>query len=86
MNALTWVIIGLAVGWLASSIGDDPERGVIGEVAIGIVGAVLGGLASQALLDDGLPGLEPVSLLGAAIGAIVVVALERRLLTRNGAS
>jgi uncharacterized membrane protein YeaQ/YmgE (transglycosylase-associated protein family) len=75
MNIIVWLVVGGLIGWLASVLmGTDARQGIILNVAVGIVGAVLGGWLLGPLVGAGsinqgdfsLPGLL-VSFLGAVI-------------------
>ena len=75
MNIIVWLVVGGLIGWLASVfMGTDARQGIILNVAVGIVGAVLGGWLLGGLVGAGsinqgdfsLPGLL-VSFLGAVI-------------------
>lgn len=75
MNIIAWLVVGGLIGWLASVfMGTDARQGIILNVAVGIVGAVLGGWLLGGLVGAGsinqgdfsLPGLF-VSFLGAVI-------------------
>lgn len=85
MNIIIWLIIGGVIGWLASLImRTDAQQGVLLNIVVGIVGAVLGGwlispLVGSATINQGdfsLSGFV-VSLLGAII-LLAIVNLFRR--------
>lgn len=85
MNFIIWLIIGGLIGWVASMVmKTNGQQGVILNVIVGIVGAVLGGWLISPLVGVGtinqdnfsLPGLL-VSLVGAVI-LLAVVNLVRR--------
>ncbi len=76
--------MGLVAGWLASQIMWGHGYGLLGDLALGLVGAVLGGwlyglVASPAELS-GLVG----SIIVATIGAVVLIALARMFEVRSG--
>ena len=85
MNFIIWLIVGGIIGWLASlMMKTDGQQGIILNVVVGIVGALLGGWLISPLLGVGtinqdnftLPALL-VSFLGAAI-LLAIVNLFRR--------
>jgi uncharacterized membrane protein YeaQ/YmgE (transglycosylase-associated protein family) len=85
MNIIIWLIVGGLIGWVASMImKTDAQQGVILNVVVGIVGALLGGWLLAPLLGTGtinssdfsIGGLG-VSLLGAVI-LLAIVNLFRR--------
>lgn len=80
MNIIVWLVVGGLIGWLASMfMGTDARQGIIVNIAVGIVGAVLGGWLLGGLVGAGsinqgdfsVPGLL-VSFLGAVILLILV--------------
>lgn len=85
MNFIIWLVVGGVIGWLASMMmKTNNQQGVILNVVVGIVGAMLGGWLISPLVGVGtinqnnfsLPALL-VSLLGAAV-LLAVVNLFRR--------
>lgn len=85
MNLIIWLVVGGLVGWIASMImRTDAQQGVILNVVVGIIGALLGGWLLAPMFGTGtinsndfsLPGLL-VSLLGSII-LLAIVNLVRR--------
>lgn len=68
-----WLLIGLIAGWLAGEVTKGSGFGLWGNIVIGIVGAILGGLLLGALGVD--PGGFVGEVLQAFIGALVLLAL-----------
>lgn len=86
MNTLIWLIMGGIIGWAASLImKTDGQQGIIMNVIVGIVGAVIGGWVLSPLVGVGtinqsnfsLPAML-VSLVGAVILLAVVGWLRRK--------
>jgi len=79
MGIIAWVIVGLIAGWLAGLIMKGGGYGLIGDLILGLVGALIGGW----LFSLVLPSAEPTGLVGsiivATIGAVVLVAIVRLL-------
>jgi uncharacterized membrane protein YeaQ/YmgE (transglycosylase-associated protein family) len=74
LAVIFWIIIGGLAGWIASSIMGVRE-GFWGDVLIGIVGAVLGGLIFTAF---GIGGTGIWwSLLTAVVGAVILLGILR---------
>jgi uncharacterized membrane protein YeaQ/YmgE (transglycosylase-associated protein family) len=83
MSLLTWLIVGLIAGVLASLVMGGSGYGLIGDIIIGIVGAFVGGwLFAQLGVNSPLAGL-PGTILVAFIGAVVLLFVLR--LIRGGA-
>ncbi len=86
MNFIIWLIVGGLIGWLASLLmKTDAQQGMILNVVVGIVGAILGGwlispLVGVSTINQGnlsLPSLL-VSFVGAAILLAIVNMFRRR--------
>ena len=44
MGILSWIIFGARAGWIASKItGHDASMGILSNIIVGILGAVIGG-------------------------------------------
>ena len=85
IGIIIWLIVGGIIGWLASIImRTDAQQGILLNVVVGIIGAILGGLILAPLLGGGsitsgdfsLPNLL-ISLLGAIILLAIVNLLRR---------
>ena len=85
MGIIAWIIVGLVAGWLAGLIMKGSGYGLIGDLVLGLVGAVVGGW----LVGLVLPAAEPTGLVGsiivATIGAIVLILIARAVRGRAGA-
>lgn len=82
MGILTWVILGLVAGLLAKLVmpGKDPG-GIIVTIAVGIIGAIIGGFVATQIGFGTVTGFNFRSILIAAIGAfglLFVLRLMRR--------
>ena len=86
MNVIMWLVVGGVIGWLASLLmKTDSQQGILLNVVVGIVGAVVAGwvispLAGVGTINEGnfsLPSLV-VSFLGASILLAVVNLFRRR--------
>lgn len=77
MSFVWFILIGIAAGWLAGQIMKGAGYGLVGDLVVGVIGAVLGGFLF------GLFGLASVGLLGslitATVGAIVLIAILRAI-------
>ena len=89
MNFIIWIVVGGIIGWLASLVmKTDAEQGMILNIVVGIVGALLGGWLLAPLFGTGTINQNDFSissLLVSFLGAIVllmVVNLLRRGRTR----
>jgi uncharacterized membrane protein YeaQ/YmgE (transglycosylase-associated protein family) len=78
MGVLAWIVIGLLAGWLANAILGGRGGGLFYNLAVGLVGAIVGGLIFGALHivpESGFIG----QLVSATIGAIVFLLIWRAI-------
>jgi uncharacterized membrane protein YeaQ/YmgE (transglycosylase-associated protein family) len=73
MSILAWVVLGLISGFIASKIVNKQGEGMILDIILGIVGALVGGWVFNQFGSSGVTGLNLYSLLVSVIGAIVVL-------------
>jgi len=78
MGIILWIIFGALVGWVASAIMKSND-GVLMDIVIGIVGAVLGGWIMSLLGQGGVSGFNLYSFIVAVVGAVVLIAIVRAL-------
>jgi uncharacterized membrane protein YeaQ/YmgE (transglycosylase-associated protein family) len=83
MSILAWLILGLIAGFIGSKIVNKSGEGVLMDIVLGIVGAIVGGYIFNALGHVGVTGLNIYSLLVAVIGAVVVLVLYHALFGRR---
>jgi uncharacterized membrane protein YeaQ/YmgE (transglycosylase-associated protein family) len=75
MAIIVWLIIGGIVGWLASLImRTDAQQGIIRNIVVGIVGAVIAGLIFAGGISPANP-LELSNILWPLVGAILLLAV-----------
>lgn len=80
MEIIFWIIFGALVGWVASLImGTDPDQGIVMNIVVGIVGAVLGGWIARFFGGGGVSGFNFYSFFVALIGAVVLIAIVKAL-------
>ncbi|MGB3023604.1 MAG: GlsB/YeaQ/YmgE family stress response membrane protein [Candidatus Saccharimonadales bacterium] len=80
MEIIVWVVLGAIAGWIASLIaGTDAQQGAVGNVVVGIVGALLGGFVMNLFGQGGVSGFNLYSLMVAIIGSVLVLYIYRSL-------
>ena len=79
MSVLAWVILGLIAGFIASKIVNRAGEGVLLDIVLGVVGAVVGGWLFRTFGMTGVTGLNIYSMLVAVIGAVVVLVIYHAL-------
>jgi uncharacterized membrane protein YeaQ/YmgE (transglycosylase-associated protein family) len=83
MSFLAWIILGLIAGFIGSKIVNKSGEGVLLDIILGIVGAIVGGWLFTAFGAQGVTGLNIYSIIVAAIGAIVVLVIYHALFRRK---
>jgi uncharacterized membrane protein YeaQ/YmgE (transglycosylase-associated protein family) len=84
MSLLGWIFFGLITGFVASRIVNRHGEGCILNIALGVLGAVVGGFIFTSLGGSGVTGFNLYSMFVAIIGAVVVLLLFHALTGRNG--
>ena len=83
MSIIGWIVLGLIAGFVASKIVNKTGEGVILDIVLGIVGAVVGGWLFAAFGASGVTGFNIYSMLVATIGAIVVLVIYHLITGRR---
>lgn len=73
MSVIAWIVLGLIAGFIASRIVDHRGQGLVLDIVIGIVGAVVGGWLFSAFGGMPVTGFNIYSILVAIVGAIVLL-------------
>lgn len=81
MGILSWIVVGLIAGWLAGTVMKGGGYGLVGDIIVGIVGAMVGGFIAANFLGmpDAVNGINLGSIVVAFLGAVVVIAILRVL-------
>lgn len=83
MSIIAWLILGLIAGFIASKIVNRQGEGVLLDMVLGIVGALVGGFLFNAFGAVGVTGFNLYSMLVAVIGAIVVLVIYHAIVGRR---
>jgi uncharacterized membrane protein YeaQ/YmgE (transglycosylase-associated protein family) len=85
MSILAWLVVGLIAGWLASQVMRGGGYGLIGDIIVGVVGALLGGFLATTFLKmpNAVNGINITSILVAFIGAVILIAILRMVSGRR---
>lgn len=76
MNFITWIIFGAISGWLASVLMKS-DGGLLSDILMGIIGAIVGGFVFNSLGQSGVTGFNVYSILVSVLGASLVIFLGR---------
>jgi uncharacterized membrane protein YeaQ/YmgE (transglycosylase-associated protein family) len=73
MSFIAWIVLGLLAGYIGSKLVNNRGEGIVLDVLLGIVGAVVGGWLFNRFGAAGVTGFNVYSLLVAVIGAVLVL-------------
>ena len=73
MGIISWLVVGLIAGFIGSKIVNKKGDGLVLDIILGIVGAIVGGWLFSMFGASGVTGLNLYSLLVSVVGAIVVL-------------
>lgn len=78
MHILAWIVVGIIAGWLAKIVvpGEGPG-GIVGDLVVGVVGALIGGWLFNSFGHVGVTGLNIGSILVAFIGGVILLWILR---------
>ncbi len=83
MSILAWIILGLIAGFIGSKLVNKTGEGLVLDLVLGIVGALVGGFLFNMFGASGVTGLNLYSLLVAVIGAVVVLVVYHMIFRRR---
>jgi uncharacterized membrane protein YeaQ/YmgE (transglycosylase-associated protein family) len=73
MSIISWIILGLIAGFVGSKIVNRQGEGMLLDIALGIVGAIVGGIIFSFFGATGITGLNIWSMIVAILGSVVVI-------------
>lgn len=83
MNFIIWIVVGGILGWIASMImKTDAQQGMLMNIIVGIIGALLGGWLLAPLFGTGTINQSDFSigsLLVSLLGAVILLAIVNLL-------
>ncbi len=71
MGFFSWLILGLLAGFIGSHVVNSRGEGLIRDILLGIVGAIIGGFLFNLFGAAGVSGLNLYSLLVAVVGSVI---------------
>jgi uncharacterized membrane protein YeaQ/YmgE (transglycosylase-associated protein family) len=83
MSILAWLVLGLISGFIASKLVNKSGEGVLLDIVLGIVGAIVGGWLFNTIGHSGVTGLNLYSMFVAVVGAVVVLVIYHALFRRR---
>jgi uncharacterized membrane protein YeaQ/YmgE (transglycosylase-associated protein family) len=83
MSLIAWIVLGLIAGFIASKLVNKSGEGMVLDILLGIVGAVVGGWLFHTFGMPGVSGVNVYSLVVAVIGAAVFLIVYHALTRRS---
>jgi uncharacterized membrane protein YeaQ/YmgE (transglycosylase-associated protein family) len=85
MGIVSWIILGLIAGFIGSKIVNRQGQGFWLDIALGIVGALVGGFLFDLFGSSGVTGLNIYSMIVAVVGSVVVLVIYNAVTGRRRA-
>jgi uncharacterized membrane protein YeaQ/YmgE (transglycosylase-associated protein family) len=79
MSFLAWIVLGLLAGFIGSKIVNKSGEGVVLDILLGVVGAVIGGFIFNEFGSPGVTGLNLYSLMVAVVGSVIFLVVYHAL-------
>ena len=86
MSIIAWIVLGLFAGFIASKIVNRRGEGLLRDIILGVVGAMVGGFLFHLIGATGVTGFNLWSLFVAVLGAVVVLVVYHAIAGRRRAS
>jgi len=77
IDVVQWIVLGLVAGFIASKIVNKRGEGLVMDILLGVLGAVIGGWLFRSLGTAGATGFNLWSLLVAVVGDVVMLFIGR---------
>ena len=83
MSIIGWLVLGLIAGFIASKVVNKTGEGLVLDIILGIVGAVVGGFLFTQFGATGVTGFNLYSMFVAVIGAVIVLVVYHAVVGRR---
>jgi len=83
MSIIAWIVLGLIAGFIASKLVAGSGQGLLMDIVLGIVGAVVGGFLFNQLGAAGVTGFNIYSMFVAVVGAVVLLVVYHLITGRR---
>ena len=83
MSILAWLVVGVIAGFIASKLINKTGSGLLMDLVLGVVGAIVGGFLFNLIGHSAPTGINLYSIFVATIGAIVVLVLYHMVVRRR---
>jgi uncharacterized membrane protein YeaQ/YmgE (transglycosylase-associated protein family) len=83
MTIVAWLVVGLIAGWIGSLVVNRRGEGLVLDIVLGVVGAIVGGFLFNMFGHAGATGINLYSILVAVVGSVVVLAIYHAFIGRR---
>jgi uncharacterized membrane protein YeaQ/YmgE (transglycosylase-associated protein family) len=83
MSIIGWIVLCLIAGFIASKIVNKQGEGIILDIVLGVIGAVVGGYVFSIFGAPGVSGVNIYSMFVAVVGAIIVLVIYHAIAGRR---
>jgi len=83
MSIISWIILGLIAGFIGAKLVNREGQGFWLDIALGIIGALVGGFLFSLFGASGVTGLNIYSMIVAVVGSVVVLLLYNTVTGRR---
>ncbi|MBI1682893.1 GlsB/YeaQ/YmgE family stress response membrane protein [Caulobacter hibisci] len=83
MSILAWLVVGLIAGFLASKVINKTGSGIVVDIVLGVVGALVGGFVFNSLGHSAPTGINLYSIFVAFVGAVIVLVVYHLIFRRR---
>lgn len=81
MGFISWIVVGAIAGWLAGKVMKGKGFGLVGDIVVGVIGALVGGWVAGSIfhVPDPVNGINLSTLLVAFLGSIIVLYIGKMI-------
>ena len=83
MGVISWIVLGVIAGFIGSKIVNRSGQGFLRDIALGVAGAIVGGVIFSSFGMTGVTGFNLWSMIVAVVGAVVVLWIYHQLTGRT---
>jgi len=83
MGILSWIVLGLIAGFIGSKIVNKRGEGLMLDIVLGIIGAIVGGFLFSLIGARGVTGLNLYSMMVAIVGSVVVLLIYHAVIGKR---
>jgi len=79
MSIIAWIVVGIIGGFIGSLVVNKRGQGILGDLLLGVIGAIVAGWAFNRFGHSGVTGINLYSILVSGVGAILILVLYHAL-------